>query len=45
MIKETCYSHRKIKTNINSQISFEKVRRVIKFNQKVWLKAYINVKR
>ena len=33
----------KLKASIKSRISFEKVHRVIKFNQKQWLKSYIEM--
>ena len=32
-----------IKTSFKSRISFDKVHRVIKFNEKAWLKLQINV--
>ena len=38
-----CYTHKKIKTSIKSWISFLKVYRVINFNQKAWLKPYIDM--
>ena len=36
-------SHKKFKTSIKSWISFEKVHRVIKFNQNFWIKPYIDM--
>ena len=41
--KKECYTHKKFKTNIKSWISFEKVHRIVKFNQKAWLKSYIDM--
>ena len=38
-----CYSHEKLKTIIKSWISFEKVHRVIQFNQEACLKPYIDM--
>ena len=38
-----CHSHRKFNESLKSWINFEKVHRVIKFNQKVWLKSYIDM--
>ena len=35
-----CYTHKKFKASINS---LKKVHRVIKFNQNVWLKPYIDI--
>ena len=37
------YTHRKSKTRIKSRISLEKNRKVIKFNQNVWSKLYIDM--
>ena len=37
------HSHRKFNESLKSWINFEKVHRVIKFNQKVWLKSYIDM--
>ena len=44
-MKWICYTHKKSKTNINSNNGFvlKKVRRMIKFNQIVWLKPYIGL--
>ena len=41
--KKICYSHQKFKTSMKSWISFEKVHRVIKFNQKDCLKPYTDM--
>ena len=41
--KKIRYSHQKFKTNMKSWISFEKVHRVIKFNQKDCLKPYTDM--
>ena len=41
--KKVCYSHKKLKTNIKSWISFEKVHKVIKFNQNAWLYPYFDM--
>ena len=38
-----CHSHRKFNESLKSWINFEKVHRVTKFNQKVWLKSYIDM--
>ena len=43
MIKNNIHSHKKFETSIKSCISLEKVHRVIKFNQKDWLKSYIDM--
>ena len=42
--KNKCYSHKKIKTSTNSCLVLKKVHRVIKFNQKAWLKQYVDMK-
>ena len=39
MIKRICYTHQ----NFKSRIYIEKNRIVIKFNQKAWLKPYIDM--
>ena len=39
--KNECYTHKQFKTGIKSWLSFEKVHRVIKFNQKDCIKPYI----
>ena len=41
--KRIFHSHNKFRTNIKSQISFGKLHRIIKFNQKAWLKSYIDM--
>ena len=38
-----CHTHKKFQTRIKPQIFFEKVYRVIKFNQKACLKPYIDM--
>ena len=43
MTKKICYSHQKFKTSMKSWISFEKVHRAIKFNQKDCLKPYTDM--
>ena len=35
--------NQKFKTSIKSWVSLEKMHRVIKFNQKTWLKTYIDM--
>ena len=40
---KTEYSHKKLETSVKSLINFEKVHRVIKFNQKTWLKPDIDM--
>ena len=42
-MKKIYYTHQKFKRSIKSQISFEKVNRVIKFIQKDWFKSYIDM--
>ena len=37
------YYTKKFKTSIKSWISFEKLHRIIKFKQKVWLKSHIDI--
>ena len=41
--KTDCYTQNKFKASTKSRISFEKVHRVISFNQDEWLKAYIEM--
>ena len=41
--KTECYTHKKFRTSIKPWISVKKVHRVIKFNQKAWLKTYIDM--
>ena len=43
MIKKECYTSKKSKTSIMSWIGFDKVHRVIKFNQKACSKPYIDM--
>ena len=38
-----CYTHEKFKTSIKSWISINKMHRVVKFNEKAWLKSYIDI--
>ena len=38
-------SHKKFKASIKSWISTEKVHRTVKFNQKAWLKSYIDTRK
>ena len=42
-IKKLCCSHKSFKTSIKSWINTIKVHRVIQFNQKAWLKPYIDL--
>ena len=37
------YAYKSLKTSLKSWISFKKVHRVIQFNQKDWLKPYIDM--
>ena len=39
----SCHSHKKSKASMKSWIHFEKVLRLIIFNQKAWLKPYIDM--
>ena len=41
--KKQCWSHKSFKTNITSWSSTKKVHRVIKLNQKAWLKPFIDM--
>ena len=41
--RKTCCSYKSFKTSTKSQINTKKVRRVIKFNQRAWLKPYIDI--
>ena len=41
--KKECYSNQKFKTALNHGLVLKKVHRVIKFNQKAWLKSDINM--
>ena len=41
--KRICYTHNKFKTSIKSWISIKKTRRIIKLNQTVWIKSYIDM--
>ena len=41
--KKTCCAHNGFKTSIKSQINTKKVPRAIQFNQKAWLKPYIDM--
>ena len=41
--RKLCCSHKSFKTGIKSQINTKKVHRVIQFNQKAWLKPYIDI--
>ena len=40
---EICYAYKSRKTSLKSWISIKKVHRVIQFNQKDWLKPYIDM--
>ena len=42
-IEEICYAYKRLKTSLKSWISIKKVQRVIQFNQKDWLKPYIDM--
>ena len=42
MIKKLCCSHRALKQALNHGLILKKVHRVFQFNQKAWLKSYIN---
>ena len=41
--KKICYAYKSLKTSLKSWISIKKVHRVIQFNQKDWLKPYIDM--
>ena len=41
--RKICCSYKSFKTNIKSWINTKKVHRVIKFNQRAWLKPYVNM--
>ena len=41
--KKLCCSHKSFKTSIKSWIRWKKLHRVIQFNQKAWLKSYIDM--
>ena len=43
MIKKICCTHKVIKTSIKSWIKVKKIHRIIEFNQKTWLKPYIDM--
>ena len=43
MIKKVCCSHKSFKRSIKSWINSEKGLGVIQFNQKAWLKPYIDM--
>ena len=43
MIKKLCCSHRALKQALNHGLILKKVHRVFQFNQKAWLKSYINM--
>ena len=38
-----CYTHKKFKKSLNHELLFKKVRKMIRFNQKAWLKPYIDM--
>ena len=38
-----CYTHKKFKTSTKTWISIEKKNAFIKFNQKAWLRSYIDM--
>ena len=41
--KTECYSNKKHKSALNYGLVLKNVHSVIRFNQKVWLKSYINI--
>ena len=41
--KKICYEYKSLKTNLKSWISIKKLHRAIQFNQKDWLKPYIDM--
>ena len=41
--KTRCYSHYEFKANFKPLATIKKVHRMIKFNQKAWLKLYIDM--
>ena len=41
--RKICYSHKIFKTSLNHGLVLKKVHRVIQFNQKDWLKPYIDM--
>ena len=43
MTKKICYTCKSLKTSLKSWISINKVHRIIQFNQKEWLKSYIDL--
>ena len=43
MIKKVCSTHKFIKTSIKSWVKVKKIHRIIEFNQKEWLKPYIDM--
>ena len=43
MTKKTLFSNKSTKASIKSHIYTKKAHRVIQFNQKAWLKPYINM--
>ena len=42
--RKVCYSQRPLKQALNHELKLKKAHRVIQFNQKAWLKPYINTK-
>ena len=41
--KQICCTHKFIKTSIKPWIKVKKIHRIIEFNQKTWLKPYIDM--
>ena len=43
MIKKKCYTHKNVEKALNHGLVSKKVHKIIKFNQKAWLKPYIDM--
>ena len=43
LIKKLCRAHKNLKQALNHGLILQKVHKVIQFNQKAWLKSYINM--